>query len=197
MNPEIHRKKTTFFKKNRQQQPSLKMPNRKLIISRKDIAGRVRELGAIITRDYAGSNLLVIGALNGAFIFMADLIREIKLDLRIDFIRVASYGMSTTSCGEIRFSKDVELDIKDKDILIVEDIVDTGLTIASLHKYLNDRDPKSIRTCALINKKERREVEVVLNYVGFEVEEGFLIGYGLDCREQYRQFGEIYHLIDS
>ena len=168
------------------------MPDKKLIISRKNISRRVRELGAKITDDFADSNLLVIGALNGAFIFMADLVREIKLDLRIDFIRVASYGMSTTSCGEIRFSKDVELDTKDKDILIVEDIVDTGLTLTSLHKYHS----KSIRTCALIDKKERREVEVVLDYVGFEVKKGFLIGYGLDCREQYRQLGDIFHLID-
>ena len=173
------------------------MSDKKLIISRKDIARRVRELGAIITEDYADSNLLVIGALNGAFIFMADLVREIKLDLKVDFVRVASYGMSTTSCGEIRFSKDVELDTKDKDILIVEDIVDTGLTLASLHKYLNERSPKSIRTCALVDKKERREVEVIIDYVGFEVKEGFLIGYGLDCREQYRQLEEIYHLTDS
>jgi len=172
------------------------MSKKKLILSREDIASRVRELGAIITEDYADSNLLVIGALNGAFIFLADLVREIKLDLKIDFIRAASYGMSTTSCGEIRFSKDVELDTKDKDILIVEDIVDTGLTLASLLKYLNGRDPKSIRTCALIDKKERRQVEVVLDYVGFEVKEGFLIGYGLDCREQYRQLEEIFHLID-
>jgi hypoxanthine phosphoribosyltransferase len=147
----------------------------------------VRELGAIITEDYAESDLLVIGVLNGAFIFMADLVREIKLDLQVDFIRVASYGMSTKSCGEVRCSKDVELDIKGKDILIVEDIVDTGLTLASLHKYLNERGAKSVCTCALVDKKERREIEVIIKYVGFEVKEGFLVGYGLDCCEQYRQ----------
>jgi hypoxanthine phosphoribosyltransferase len=173
------------------------MSDKKLILSQKDIARRVRELGAIITEDYAESNLLVIGVLSGAFIFMADLVREIKLDLQVDFIRVASYGLSTTSCGEVRFSKDVELDTKDKDILIVEDIVDTGLTLASLYNYLNDRGAKSVHTCALVDKKERREVEVVIEYVGFEVKEGFLIGYGLDYREQYRQLGEIFHFIES
>jgi len=173
------------------------MSDKKLILSQKDIARRVRELGAIITEDYAESNLLVIGVLNGAFIFMADLVREIKLDLQVDFIRIASYGMSTTSCGEVRFSKDVELDIRDRDILIVEDIVDTGLTLDSLHNYLNDRGAKLVRTCALIDKKERRKVEVVIEYVGFEVKEGFLIGYGLDCREQYRQLGEIFHFIEE
>ena len=175
----------------------MKVPDKKLIISKEDIARRVRELGDIITKDYADSNLLVIGALNGAFIFMADLVREIKLNLQVDFIRVASYGMSTTSCGEIRFSKDVELETKGKDILIVEDIVDTGLTLTSLHKYLTVGSPNPIRTCVLINKKERRQVEVVIDYIGFEIKEGFLVGYGLDCREEYRQLGEIYHLLDS
>jgi len=170
------------------------MPEKKLILSKQDIAGRVQELGAILTRDYADSNLLMVGVLNGAFIFMADLVREIKLDLQVDFVRMASYGMSTTSSGEIRFSKDVELDIKGRDILIVEDIVDTGNTIFHLHNYLKERGAKSIRTCALIDKKKRRKVEVVIEYIGFEVKEGFLIGYGLDCREQYRQYEEVFHL---
>src|SRR5210317_2139411 len=173
------------------------MSDKKLILSKDDIVRRVRQLGALITEDYAELNLLVVGVLNGAFIFMADLVREIKLDLQVDFIRVASYGMSTKSCGEVRCSKDVELDIKGKDILIVEDIVDTGLTLASLHKYLNERGAKSVCTCALVDKKERREIEVIIEYVGFEVKEGFLVGYGLDCCEQYRQLGDIFHLIDS
>ena len=170
------------------------MSERKLILSKEDIARRVQELGSSITRDYADSNLVLVGVLNGAFMFMADLVREIKLDLQVDFVRVASYGMKTTSSGEIRCSKNVELDIKDRDILIVEDIVDTGLTLAVLYNYFNERGAKSVRTCALIDKKERREVEVAIEYVGFEIEEGFLVGYGLDCREQYRQFGEVYHL---
>ena len=170
------------------------MPDKKLILSKEDIARRVQELGAVLTKEYTDSNLLVVGVLNGAFMFMADLIREIKLDLQVDFVRVASYGIKTTSSGEIRCSKDVELDIKDRDILIVEDIVDTGLTLACLHNYFNERSARSVRTCALIDKKERRKVEVTIGYVGFEVKEGFLIGYGLDCREQYRQYGEVYHL---
>jgi len=171
------------------------MPKKEIVINQTDITQRVNELGTAITHDYTDAQLLVVGVLNGAFIFMADLVREIKLDLQIDFVRVASYGMSTTSSGEIRFSKDVELDIKDRDILIVEDIIDTGRTLACLHNYLNERGAKSVRTCALIDKKERREIEVVIEYVGFEVKEGFLVGYGLDCREQYRQLGEIFHLI--
>ena len=171
------------------------MSDKEIVINQTDIAQRVNELGTAITKDYTGAQLLVIGVLNGAFIFMADLVREIKLDLQVDFVRVASYGMSTTSSGEINFLKDVELDIKDKDILIVEDIVDTGRTLAGLHNYLKERGAKSVRTCALIDKKERREVEVVIEYIGFEVKEGFLVGYGLDCREQYRQLREIFHLI--
>ena len=172
------------------------MSDKEIVINQTDIVRRVNELGAAITQDYTGTELLVVGVLNGAFIFMADLVREIKLDLQIDFVRVASYGVSTTSSGEIHFSKDVELDIKDKDILIVEDIVDTGRTLVCLHNYLKERGAKSVRTCALIDKKERREVEVAIEYVGFKVEEGFLVGYGLDCREQYRQLGEIFHLIE-
>jgi len=173
------------------------MSDKEIVINQTDIARRISELGEAITRDYTDAQLLVVGVLNGAFIFMADLVREIKLDLQVDFVRMASYGMSTTSSGEIRFSKDVELDIKDKNILIVEDIVDTGRTLASLHNHFNKGGAKSVRTCALIDKKERREVEVDIEYIGFEVEEGFLVGYGLDCREQYRHWGEIFHLIES
>jgi hypoxanthine phosphoribosyltransferase len=171
------------------------MSDKKLILSKEDIARRVQELGAAITKDYTGSNLLVIGALNGAFIFMADLVREIKLDLQVDFVRVASYGMSTESSGGIRFSKDVELDIRDRDILIVEDIVDTGQTLFYLHNHLIKNGAKSVRTCALIDKKERRLIEVSIEYAGFEVKEGFLIGYGLDYCEQYRQLKEVFHLV--
>ena len=174
----------------------MNMPDKKLILSKEDIARRVKELGALITRDYADKNLLVIGALNGAFIFMADLVRQIKLDMQIDFVRVSSYGMSTSSSGEIHFAKDIELDITGRDILIVEDIVDTGLTLSCLQDYLRERGARSIRTCTLIDKKERREVEVNIDYVGFEVDEGFLIGYGLDCREQCRHLDEVYLLID-
>lgn len=172
------------------------MSDKKLILSRETIARRVQELGAAITRDYAEADLLVLGVLNGAFMFMADLVREIKINLQVDFVRVASYGMSTSSCGEIRFTKEVELDIKNMDILVVEDIVDTGLTLDCLHNYLKEQGARSVRTCALIDKKERREVDVAIDYAGFEVSEGFLVGYGLDCREQFRNYGGIYHLID-
>ena len=169
------------------------MSEKELIITQADIAQKVKKLGADITRDYKDARLMVIGVLNGAFIFMADLVREIKLEMEIDFIRVASYGMGTTS-GTFRLTKDIELEITGRDILIVEDIVDTGRTLDHLKRSLADRGAHSIRICTLIDKKERREVEVAADYVGFEVETGFLVGYGLDCREQYRHLPGVYRL---
>jgi len=197
MSPRLTGKTSLTIMRTMVDNHSVEMSEMRLILSKEDIARRVQELGAAITKDYAGSDLLVVGVLNGAFIFVADLVREIKLDLQVDFVRVASYGMSSTSCGNIRFSKDVELDIMDRDVLVVEDIVDTGLTLTCLLDYLKERDAKSVRTCALIDKKERREVEVAIHYVGFEVKKGFLVGYGLDYREHHRQFGEVYHLEET
>ena len=170
------------------------MSEKELVITQADIAQRVKELGAEITRDYKGAQLMVVGILNGAFIFMADLVREIRLEMEIDFIRVGSYGMGTTS-GTLRFTKDIELAIKGKDILVVDDIIDTGRTLAHLRQSLKDRGAHSVHFCALIDKKERREVEVAVDYVGFEIEEGFLVGYGLDYCEQYRQLKEVFHLV--
>ena len=169
------------------------MTEKELVITRSAIASRVKELGAAITRDYADPPLLVVGILNGAFMFMADLVREIRLDMEIDFVRAASYGMKTES-GTLSLTKDVELDLTGRDVLIVEDIIDTGQTMAHLKKLFTGRGVRSVRFCALIDKKERREVDIVIDYVGFEVRTGFLVGYGLDCREQYRQLPEVYLL---
>jgi hypoxanthine phosphoribosyltransferase len=169
------------------------MTEKELVIKRSALARRVKELGAAITRDYADTPLLVVGILNGAFMFMADLVREIRLDMEIDFVRAASYGMKTES-GTLSLTKDVELDLTGRDVLIVEDIIDTGQTMAHLKKLFNGRGVRSVRFCALIDKKERREVDIVIDYIGFEVSTGFLVGYGLDCREQYRQLPEVYLL---
>ena len=167
------------------------------VVSRSDIARRVKELGRAITLDYAGRRLVVIGILNGAFIFLADLVREIELPMQIDFIRVSSYGSSPCSSGTIQCSKDTELELAGKDILLVEDIVDTGRTIACLRELLLLRKAESVRVCAMIDKKERRAVEVVVDYVGFEVPEGFLVGYGLDHAQQHRQYPAIYKLVSG
>ncbi len=170
------------------------MAEKKIIISEKQIQSRVKELGEQMTNEYKGRKLVVLGILNGAFIFLADLVRAIDLPLEIDFVRASSYGDATFSSGEIRFSKDVEISLAGKDVLIVEDIVDTGRTLKFLMQVLQGHQPNSLKVCSLIDKKERREEEVVVDFVGFDVQEGFLIGYGLDCAQQYRNLPEIFHL---
>jgi hypoxanthine phosphoribosyltransferase len=171
------------------------MEVKELVITQKDIARRVKELGAAITNDYGQGQLLVVGILNGAFIFLADLVREIKREMEIDFVRVASYGQETDP-GPLRFTKDIELEMEGRDILLVEDILDTGRTLVHLKQSFTARGARSVRLCVLIDKKERRQVDVSCDYTGFEVESGFLVGYGLDCREQYRQLPEVYRLKD-
>jgi hypoxanthine phosphoribosyltransferase len=171
------------------------MSTRKIILSKAQLQKRVSELGAQISRDYSGKSLVLIGVLNGAFIFMADLARAIELEhVQVDFIRVSSYGKSSESSGEITLSKDVELDLEDKDVLLVEDIIDTGRTLAWLHHSFQQRKAASVRICTLIDKSERREVDIQPDYTGFAVAEGFLVGYGLDYAEDFRHFPEISHL---
>ncbi len=167
---------------------------KKQILSKEQISKRVTELGQDITRDYQGGKLILVGILNGSFIFLADLARAVDLEVEIDFIRVASYGQSSTSSGQIALRKDIELDLDSRDILLVEDIIDTGRTIAFLKDYFARKTANSVKICALIDKKERREVEVECDYAGFTLDHGFLVGYGLDFAEQYRQLPGIYHL---
>ena len=173
------------------------MTNKKVVISKAAIERRVKELGKAITRDYAEGELVIVGVLNGAFIFAADLVREIDLPLVVDFVRVASYGANTSSSGKLNFTKDIELPIAGKDVLLVEDIVDTGQTISYLKKFLAAKGARSVKICALLDKKERREIDVALEYIGFTVEAGFVVGYGLDCAEQYRNLPEVYRLMNS
>lgn len=164
------------------------------VLSRAEIAQHVNTLARRISRDYAEKDLVVIGILKGAFIFLADLVRELTIPVEIDFVRLASYGSDTSSSGHIQITKEIELDISGRHVLIVEDIVDSGLTIAYLLDHLKQFRPKSIRLCALIDKTERREVKISTHYVGHLVEHGFLVGYGLDFDEKYRALPEIYHL---
>ncbi len=168
------------------------MTEKKILFSTQEISEKVQQLGLKITEDYAGRTLVLIGVLNGAFIFLADLARAIDLPVEIDFIRVASYGDNTTTSGTIRLTKPPEIDLKGKDILLVEDIVDTGSTLAWLHQYFKEHQTGSVKICTLIDKHERRTVEVKVDYAGFQVEEGFLIGYGLDHAEQFRNLPAIY-----
>jgi hypoxanthine phosphoribosyltransferase len=167
---------------------------KRCLISRAEIARRVTELAEMIRRDYAGRDLVMIGVLKGAFIFLADLVRALPVPVEIDFVRLCSYGAGTTSSGEVHITKDVELPLKDRDVLIVEDIIDVGLTLDFLRRHLLSHHPRSLKVCCFIDKKERREVEVPLDYVGFTVEKGFLVGYGLDRGEQSRNLPEIFVL---
>ena len=168
---------------------------KELVISGQDIKKRVQELGREISAESL-PNLLVVGILKGAFIFAADLVRSISIPLEVDFIRVASYGASTCSSGEIRLSKDLETSVVGKNVLLVEDIIDTGKTIAWLKDHLRERGAASIRTCTLIDKRERRVEEVEIDYYGFQFRKGFLVGYELDYAEQYRHLPDIYYLTD-
>ena len=167
---------------------------KKMVLSRTQIEKRVRELAQEISDRYQGRDLVLIGVLNGAFIFLSDLAREITLPVQVDFVRLASYGTQSESAGRIRLTKDVELSLKDKHALIVEDIVDTGLSLKFLKEHLAAHRPASLGVCVLVNKKERQQTAVDMDYVGFEVAEGFLVGYGLDFNEQYRCLRDIYHL---
>ena len=167
---------------------------KRCLISQAEIARRVAELAERIGRDYAGRDLVMVGVLKGAFIFLADLVRALPFPVDVDFVRLCSYGAGTTTCGEVYITKDVELSLKDRDVLIVEDIIDLGLTLDFLRKHLLSHRPRSLKICCLIDKKERREVEVPLDYVGFVLEQGFLVGYGLDCGEQSRTLPEIFVL---
>jgi len=159
---------------------------REILFSREVIDGRVRELAGQISRDYAGRELLVVGVLNGAFVFMADLIRALDVPCRVDFVRMASYGSGSVSSGEVRIGKDLEKPIAGCDVLIVEDIVDTGLTLSRLVALLRERGPASVRACAFLDKPERRRVPFTADYVGFSIPDRFVVGYGLDYNEKYR-----------
>lgn len=154
------------------------------------VAGKVRELGARITRDYAGRErgLVVVSILRGALVFTADLIRQIDLDLKLDTMVVSSYGQTTRSSGVVRINKDLEEDIAGCDVLLVEDIVDTGLTLSYLKNTLAARGPASIRTCVLLDKPDRREVELEIDYLGFTIPDAFVVGYGLDYSQEYRNY---------
>lgn len=170
------------------------MPDLKLVLKKEEIDQAVRAMARRISDDYRDRELVMVGILNGAFIFLADLARYLTIPVKIDFVRLASYGSGTASSGTIRLTKELEIDVQDKDVLIVEDIVDTGGTLAFLLDYIRSFRPASIEICAMINKHERRESHVKVAYVGHTVEKGFLVGYGLDYAGNYRQLPAIYDL---
>ena len=161
------------------------------LVGAEDLQRRVGELGAEINRDYAGRDLVMIGVLKGAVLFLADLMRELEIPCEVDFMAVSSYGSATDSSGVVRILKDLDASIAGRDVLLVEDIVDSGLTLHYLLKNLRARDPGSLEVCALLTKPERRRVDLPIRYVGFEIPNRFAIGYGLDHDQRYRNLGYV------
>ena len=157
-----------------------------ILVQRDELANRVRELAAEISRDYEGRELLLVGVLKGAVFFLSDLMRHLETRCEVDFMAVSSYGSSTDSSGVVRILKDLDVSIEGREVLIVEDIVDSGLTLSYLMRTLQARDPASLEVCALLTKPERRKVDLPIRYVGFEIPNRFAIGYGLDHAERFR-----------
>jgi hypoxanthine phosphoribosyltransferase len=157
-----------------------------VLIDRETLQRRISELGEEISADYTGRDLLLVGVLKGAVFFMADLMRGLTIPCEIDFMAISSYGDSTDSSGVVRILKDLDINIEGRDVLVVEDIIDSGLTLSYLMRNLEAREPASLEICALLTKPERREIEVPVRYVGFEIPNRFVIGYGLDFAERYR-----------
>jgi hypoxanthine phosphoribosyltransferase len=158
----------------------------KVLIEEEAVAARVGELGAEISVDYAGRDLLLVGVLKGAVFFMADLMRNLTIPCEVDFMAISSYGASTDSSGVVRILKDLDINIEGRDVLVVEDIIDSGLTLSYLIRNLESRNPATLEVCALLTKPERREIDVHVRYTGFEIPNEFVIGYGLDFGERYR-----------
>ena len=159
---------------------------KKVLISEKELADTVARMGAQISEDYKDKNLLVISVLKGAAVFMSDIIRRITVPCQIDFMAASSYGSGTETKGSVKILKDLDIDVSGYDILIVEDILDSGVTLSNIIKLLESRKARSVKVCALLSKPERRRVEVPLAYQGFEVPDEFVVGYGLDYAEKYR-----------
>jgi hypoxanthine phosphoribosyltransferase len=157
-----------------------------ILISEEELAKRVKELGKQLTEKYRGKDLMIVGILKGCMLFLSDLVRAIDLPLTMDFMVVSSYGSATKSSGVVRIIKDLEREIEGKDVLIVEDIVDTGLTLSYLIENLKTRNPKSVKVCSLLDKPDRRKAQVDIGYVGFKIADEFVVGYGLDYSEIYR-----------
>ena len=157
-----------------------------ILVQQDELAHRVDVLGEQISADYAGRSLLLVGVLKGAMFFLSDLMRRLDVDCEVDFMAVASYGSSTDSSGVVRILKDLDASIEGREVLIVEDIVDSGLTLSYLLRTLKAREPASVEVCALLEKPERRKVDLPIRYTGFEIPNKFVIGYGLDHAERYR-----------
>jgi hypoxanthine phosphoribosyltransferase len=157
-----------------------------ILVDEPTLQARIAELGEEISNDYAGKDLLLVGVLKGAVFFMADLMRALSVTCEVDFMAISSYGAETDSSGVVRILKDLDIPLQDRHVLVVEDIIDSGLTLSYLMRNLRARQPASLEVCALLTKQGRREIEVDVRYVGFEIPNKFVVGYGLDYAERYR-----------
>lgn len=158
----------------------------RVMLDEEKINKRLCELADKINSDFGGERLIVVGVLKGSFMFLSDLVKKLKVDTEIYFLKASSYGNGTNSSGEVKITKDIERDIKGENVLIVEDIIDSGFTMKEVMKLLSEREPKSLKLCACLSKPSRREVDVDINYLGFEIPDEFVVGYGLDYAEKYR-----------
>ena len=158
----------------------------KVLVDEATLDARVSELADQINKDYAGEKLIVVGVLKGAFMFMSDLLKKINLDTEVYFLKAESYGKSTESSGAVKITKDVECDIKGMNVLLVEDIIDSGFTMREVFKLLGERQPKTLKLASCLSKPSRRECEIDIDYLGFEIPDKFVVGYGLDYAEKYR-----------
>jgi hypoxanthine phosphoribosyltransferase len=166
----------------------------RILISREELAKRIKEVAAEIDRDYAGEPVLLVGILKGSVLFFADLVRELSLPASMDFMAISSYGAGTTSTGEVKMLKDLDKSVSGKNVLIVEDIIDSGNTLSYLKRLLLSRGPKSLKICTLLDKPDRRKVELPVDYCCFQIPDEFVVGYGLDYNELYRGEKDIYIL---
>jgi len=162
-----------------------------VLVSKKELAAIVKKMAAAITKDYRAKNPLVIGILKGSFVFLSDLVRQLDFPLEVEFVRLSSYGSGKQTSGKVKLVQGLKLDVKDRHVLVAEDIVDTGITLSYFMDYLKKKNPASLKLCALSEKTARHRVAVKIDYLGLEVPDKFLVGYGLDCNEKYRNLPDI------
>ena len=158
----------------------------KILINKKELDSRVTEIAEQINSDFKGEKVIIVGVLKGSFMFMSDLVKKINLDTEVYFLKAESYGKDTKSSGCVKITKDIECDIEGENVIVVEDIIDSGFTMKEVFKILTERNPKSLKLCSCLSKPERRECEIYIDYLGFEIPDKFVIGYGLDYAEKYR-----------
>jgi len=176
---------------------SIENKRREVLFSREEIGERVKQLGELLTKEYEGKNLLAVSLLKGSFIFTADLVREIKQPVRIEFMTTSSYGHGEESAGYVKVLQDLNIEsLEDYDVLVVDDIVDSGITMVGVIEHLKKKNPKSIKCCSLLDKPSRRQTEIVPNYVGFEIPDKFIVGYGLNYGDYFRNEDHIFAFVD-